>query len=53
MRTAEKVDIRRICGVNIYKEVTYMANYREILRLHRSLGVSKTRPQQSANVLGT
>ena len=35
------VDMRRINGVNIYKEVTYMTNYREILRLH-SLGLNKT-----------
>ena len=33
--------MHRICGVNIYKEVTYMTNYREILRLH-SLGLNKT-----------
>ena len=33
--------MHRICGVNIYKEVTHMTNYREILRLH-SLGLNKT-----------
>ena len=33
--------MRRIFGVNICKEVTYMTNYREILRLH-SLGFNKT-----------
>ena len=27
--------MRQISGVNIYKEVTCMTNYREILRLHR------------------
>ena len=33
--------MRQISGVNIYKEVTCMTNYREILRLH-SLGLNKT-----------
>ena len=28
------------CGVNIYEEVTYMTNYRKILRLH-SLRINK------------
>ena len=35
------VDMHRIFGVNIYKEVTYMTNYREILRLY-SLGLNET-----------
>ena len=33
--------MRCFCGANICKEVTYMTNYREILRLH-SLGFNKT-----------
>lgn len=33
--------MHHFCGVNIYKEITFMTNYCDILRLHR-LGLNKT-----------
>ena len=44
--------MRQISGVNIYKEVTCMTNYREILR---SIAWDSTRPRsrQAAAALGT